>query len=180
MYMKKYFIFISTLLAAICTNGQQTLTPVDAGSKIQFTIKNFGFNTGGNFTGLKGSIVYNPANIGATVFNVTVDASTINTDNKKRDDHLRKEEYFNAVRFPVLNFKSSKVSSSDNGMYVVEGTITIKGVTKPLSFLFKITALSIGYLFQGTFELNRRDFGVGGSSAVLSDKLKATLSVFAK
>ncbi len=178
--MKKIAFIFS--IAAMVTTGyaQQTLIPVDAGSKVNFTIKNFGFNTPGTFTGLKGSIVYNPANIGATVLNVTVDAASINTDNKKRDEHLRKVEYFDASKFPVLNFKSTKVTSSGNGMYIVDGLMTIKGVSKALSFPFKITALSVGYLFQGSFELNRRDFGVGGSSAVLGDKLKATLSVFAK
>ncbi len=178
--MKKIAFILTIIVTGFTSYAQQTLVPVDGGSKVTFTIKNFGFNTGGNFTGLKGSIIYNPANIGATVFNVTVDASSINTDNKKRDEHLRKEEYFDAAKFPVLNFKSTKVTSSGNGMYIVEGTMTIKGVSKPLSFPFKITALSVGYLFQGSFELNRRDFGVGGSSAVLGDKLKATLSVFAK
>lgn len=179
-YMKKIAFILAIITASITGFCQQALVPVNGGSKINFTIKNFGFNTGGSFTGLTGSINYNPANIGATVFNVTVNAASINTDNKKRDEHLRKEEYFDASKFPVLNFKSTKVSNSGNGVYIVDGFITIKGVSKPLSFPFKITTLSVGYLFQGSFELNRRDFGVGGSSAVLGDKLKATLSVFAK
>lgn len=178
--MKKISFILIAVSLAIISNAQKLLTPVDAGSKVQFSIKNFGLNTTGSFTGLKGSISYNAANIGATVINVSVDASTVNTGNKKRDTHLRKDEYFDAGKFPVLIFKSKKVTTGSDGAYIAEGAITIKGVVKAISFPFKVSALSVGYLFQGSFELNRLDFGVGGSSAVLGDKLKVTLSVFAK
>ncbi|MES2776648.1 MAG: YceI family protein [Bacteroidota bacterium] len=176
---RQAFIFLAVLITVTC-HAQHNLTPVDAGSKVNFVIKNFGLNTNGSFTGLKGSISYNPANVNATVFNVTVDANTINTDNKKRDAHLRKDEYFDAEKFPVLLFKSTKVSAGSDGSLMAEGTMTIKGVSKKISFPFKVSVLSVGYLFQGSFELNRRDFGVGGSSAVMADNLKVSLSVFAK
>jgi len=160
--------------------SQQVLVPDDGLSKVRFTIKNFGFNTPGSFKGLKGSIVFNTANIGAAAFDVTIDAATVDTDNKKRDAHLRKEEYFHAEKFPVIRFKSTKVTASADGSYIATGILTIKGVNKNISFPFKASALSVGSLFQGTFEINRRDFGVGGGSAVLGDNLKLSLSVYAK
>jgi polyisoprenoid-binding protein YceI len=60
------------------------------------------------------------------------------------------------------------------------GNLTIKGVTKPIEFGFGATPKNGGYLFDGEFKINRRDFGVGGNSVSLSDKLTVTLSVFAK
>jgi len=93
---------------------------------------------------------------------------------------LRKEEYFHAEKFPVIRFKSTKVTASADGSYIATGILTIKGVNKNISFPFKASALSVGSLFQGTFEINRRDFGVGGGSAVLGDNLKLSLSVYAK
>ena len=60
------------------------------------------------------------------------------------------------------------------------GKITIKGVTKEINFPFTSTAKNGGYLFEGSFKLNRRDFGVGGDSISLSDGLTVSLSIFAK
>jgi polyisoprenoid-binding protein YceI len=58
--------------------------------------------------------------------------------------------------------------------------ITIKGVTKPVEFGFGATPKNGGYAFDGEFTINRRDFGVGGSSISLSDNLTVALSVFAR
>jgi len=72
--------------------------------------------------------------------------------------------------------------SEDNkdGYYYLFGNLTIKGVTKEVKFPFTATAKDGGYLFEGSFKLNRRDFGVGGSSLSLGDDLTVSLSVLAK
>lgn len=159
----------------------QSYSPVDNGSDIAFSIKNFGLNVNGSFKGLKGKIIFNPANLSSSVFSVTVDAATINTGTAARDRHLKKEEYFDAEKYPQLSFVSGKISNSTKaGTLFLEGKITIKGVTKPVSFPFTATPKEDGYLFEGTFKLNRRDFGVGGKSLVMSDNLSVSLAVFAK
>jgi polyisoprenoid-binding protein YceI len=159
----------------------QTYKPADDGSKVKFVIKNFGINTGGSFNGLGGTINFDPANLAAASFDVTVDAKTVDTDVESRDNHLRGEEYFNVEKFPTLNFKSTKVTKTNsNDFLYMFGNITIKGVTKEIKFPFKAAPKDDGFLFEGTFKLNRRDFGVGGSSLSLSDDLTVTLSVFAK
>jgi polyisoprenoid-binding protein YceI len=60
------------------------------------------------------------------------------------------------------------------------GNLTIKGITKPVQFGFSATPSATGYTFAGEFDINRRDFGVGGKSAVMADKLKVNLIVSAK
>lgn len=159
----------------------QTLKPVEEGSKVKFVIKNFGINTGGTFSGLDGTINFDPANPTSANFDVSVDAKTVDTDVESRDNHLRKEEYFNVEKFPTLNFKSTKVTKTNSTDFLyMFGNITIKGVTKEIKFPFKATPKDDGYLFEGNFKLNRRDFGVGGNSLSLSDELTVNLSVFAK
>lgn len=161
--------------------AQSTYTPVDESSKVHFVIKNFGIKTGGDFTGLNGTIKFDPVNFGATVFNVTVDAGTVDTDNSTRDGHLRKSEFFDAAKYKTISFKSTKiVKSSVAGRFYVYGELTIKGVTKPVEFGFGATPKNGGYVFDGEFTINRRDFGVGGSSVSLSDNLRVSLAVFAK
>lgn len=175
--------FFSTLvlssLVLLC--GAQTLTPVDEGSKVKFVIKNFGINTGGTFEGLSGTIKFDPANPTTSSFEVSVSSKTVDTDIEARDNHLRKTEYFDVEKYPKITFKSSKVTkTTTEGYLYMFANLTIKGVTKEVKFPFKATAKSGGYLFEGDFKLNRRDFGVGGNSLSLSDELDVTLSVFAK
>jgi polyisoprenoid-binding protein YceI len=62
---------------------------------------------------------------------------------------------------------------------MVEGNLTIKGVSKFISFPFTATATANGYVLAGQFKINRRDFNVGGSSWVLSDELSVSLNVAA-
>ena len=158
----------------------QNYTPSDSGSSVKFTIKNLGINTSGSFYGLKGMIKYSSTNPSAASFNVTVASASINTGIGARDNHLKKEEYFFVEKFPVLHFESYKVSVSAKGGLLMDGIITIKGVSKEVFFPFTVEPKGKDLLFKGTFSLNRRDFNVGGSSLVLSDNLTVNLSVLAQ
>jgi polyisoprenoid-binding protein YceI len=158
----------------------QHLTPVDEGSSIKFTIKNFGFSTSGSFTGIKGTIQFNAANIQTANFDMNVNAGSINTGNSTRDKHLRNDDYFDVAKYPLIRFTSSNVSKVAAGKFLMTGNLTIKGVTKQISFPFMLVAQNNGYLFSGAFTINRRDFGVGGNSMVLADNLQVSLDVIAK
>jgi polyisoprenoid-binding protein YceI len=144
-------------------------------------IKNFGINTGGSFDGLAGSITFDPANLSSADFNVTVEAKTVDTDIEARDNHLRKAEYFDVEKYPKISFKSTKVTATNKDGYLyMFGVITIKNVSKEISFPFTQTSKDGGILFKGAFKLNRKEFGVGGSSFSLSDDVSIELSIFAK
>ena len=133
----------------------QSYTPVDEGSKVHFVIDNFGIATGGDFTGLSGKIKFDPADLTATDFDVK--------------------------NYPRLLFKSTRITKTNKDGYLyMFGNITIKGVMKEIQFPFTATPKNGGYLFEGSFKLNRRDFNVGGRSLVLSDELTVSLSIFAK
>lgn len=113
----------------------QNFKPIDEGSRVRFSIKNFGIPTGGTFTGLQGNIIFDADNLSASSFDVNVDAKTINTSINARDNHLRKDEYFDVKKYPTLRFISTKVTtSSTKGSLLVSGKITIKGITKEISF----------------------------------------------
>ncbi|MEP7142441.1 MAG: YceI family protein [Ferruginibacter sp.] len=158
----------------------QNYSATENGSDIKFSIKNFGFTVSGSFKGLKGKFFFDPANLPTCSISASVEVTTINTDTDSRDRHLKKEEYFDAEKYPRISFVSTKITTSTKaGTLFMEGKITIKGVTKVVSFPFTATPKGDGYLFEGEFKLNRRDFGVGGSSMVMSDNLTVSLSVFA-
>ena len=174
---------VLTAIALFCvvTAFGQNYTPADDGSKVRFVIKNFGINTGGTFEGLAGTITFDPANLANASFNITVDAKTVDTDLEARDNHLRKEEYFDVEKYPKLSFRSTKITTTNKEGYLfMFGVITIKNISKEISFPFKQTSKDGGILFEGEFKLNRRDFGVGGKSFSMSDELNVELSIFGK
>ncbi|MEO6329231.1 MAG: YceI family protein [Ginsengibacter sp.] len=171
--------FISLLL--YLPSISQNYTPADNGSKVHFSIKNFGVNTGGDFSHLRGQIDFNPQNLAVSSFSVTVDVSTVDTDSETRDGHLRGENYFDAEKFPVISIKSTKISATNkSGVYNFAGLLTMHGVTKEFFFPFTATPQGGDYVFAGEFELNRLEYSVGESSAVMSKTVKVSLSVLAK
>jgi len=170
-------LFISTNVVA------QNYNPVDKGSKVHFVIKNFGINTGGDFSGIKGEIHFLPDNPEESKFDVTVSSSTIDTDNGMRDKNLASDEYFGATKFPVIQLVSTKITKTnktEDGFYYFTGNLTIKGVTKPISFPFQAKKINNDYLFTGNFEIDRTDFNVGEKNIVLSNYVAVSLSVMTK
>lgn len=174
----KVLAFIISLFILNSSAIAQKYTPIDADSKVLFVIKNFGLKVDGQLKGIKGSISFDPNALSNSAFNVSVNANTINTDNNARDKHLRKEDYFNVEKFPLISFVSTKITKSGNvGKYTVIGNLTMKGTTKPIEFDFTATPTSNGFSFKGSFIINRRDFNVGGKSLPLSDMLTVNLDI---
>ena len=172
--MRTLFILLIASVTAMAFTSSE-LKPVDANEAVTFTIKNFGINTNGELKGIRGTIKWDAANPAASVFNITVDANTINTGIDMRDNHLRKDEYLDVEKYPSISFVSTAVTANN-----VKGDLTIKGVTKQISFPFTVNLSASGYVFEGSFSINRRDFGVGGGSVSLSNNVNVNLKVQAK
>ena len=153
--------------------------PLDNKSSIRFTIKNFGIGVGGGFSGLTGNISYDAQQPEKTSFHILINSSTINTDNELRDNHLKKEDYFDVAHYPEISFESTKVLKTEkSGMLMVYGKLTIKNHSKEIAFPFSAEAAGDAYLFKGAFSINRKDFWVGGSS-IISDNANVTIAVMA-
>lgn len=179
--MLRFLFGVLLVNCSLVVGLAQLYKPVDNGSTISFSIKNFGVNTSGRFTGLQGTVHFTETDPGAAVFDMSIDATTITTGIKARDSHLKKEEYFDISKFPRIAFVSKRVSIPDKrGVYSVTGLITIKGISKEINFPFTAVHQPDGILFNASFKLNRRDFKVGGSSLALADNLVVTLSLFVK
>lgn len=165
-------LFLSTFLFA------QSYKPTDAGSTVEFVIRNFGINTKGSFTGLDGTIQFEPKDNSKSSFEVTVAANTVNTDNEMRDNHLKKESYFDVEKYPRIKLVSTTITG-DNGRYTFTGKLMMKDKTKDISFPFIATPMGEDYIFKGSFTINRRDFEVGGGSTI-SNNTTVNLTVLAK
>jgi polyisoprenoid-binding protein YceI len=174
----RYTIVFLLLFAQSVT--AQTYSPVDEKGAVAFIIANLGFDVSGRISGLKGKIVFDENNLSSSSIDVTVDAGTINTNNNTRDKHLRGEDYFNAPAHPQIKITSTRVAKSTTaGYYVLFARLIIKGVTKDISFPFKVSAENGGLRFTGSFKIKRREFGVGGRNTISND-VEIKLNVFAK
>ena len=173
-------VLLGILSLAISVQRAPIFIPVDQGSSVKFEIKNFGFTVNGSFTGLKGTVQFEPNALDNSSFNVSIDANTINTGIDMRDDHLRDESYFNVKKYPRIQFVSSHVTPGKKaGTFFVSGNLTIKETTKEISFPFTAQPQADGLVFNGEFKINRRDFSLGGSSTI-SNELLVKLEVVAK
>ncbi|CAN5647761.1 hypothetical protein BH11BAC3_BH11BAC3_33750 [soil metagenome] len=179
--MKHAIFAFTALLISVVGLCQASYTPIDAGSKVHFTIKNFAIKTGGDFKGLTGAIKFDPTKLNTSNFAVSVAVATIDTDSEMRDDHLKEDDYFDVAQYPLISFISTRITTSGlKGRFYLFGNLTIKGTTKPVEFGFSATPSNGGYLFDGTFDINRLDFKVGEESISLQDKVTIALKVFAK
>lgn len=168
-YMKNIFLVLFSLLISFAVIE---LKPVDSDNAVTFVIKNFGINTKGELKGLKGTIKWDSDNPSNSSFNVSVEVATVNTGIEMRDNDLKKESYFDVEKYPTIQLVSTKITNDS-----VMGNLTIKNTTKQIGFPYSVTELPGGHLFEGSFSINRRDFGVGGGSFTLSENVEVTLKV---
>ena len=175
--MRAFLLFLE--MGLLLPVVQPSYQPVGKLSTVQFAIKNLGFTVNGSFGGVLGRIDFDPAAPGSAVFDVTVDAGSVNTDNTMRDDHLRGESFFDTEHYRLIRLVSERIGFYRKGTYLFEGRLTIKGHTKDVSFPFVAAQVDGGYRFRGSFAINRRDFEVGGSSTI-SDRTEINLDVIVK
>lgn len=106
------------------------------------------------------------ANLQDASIEVTAQIASIDTRNADRDGHLRTNDFFAADQFPTLTFRSTEVSAVDDDTLRVNGDLTIRGVTKPVTIDFEFGGVAtdpygnerIG--FEGSTTINRKDFGM--------------------
>lgn len=179
--IKPFKQVVLLFLIAGMSHSPQPMKPQDSESLVKFSIKNFGLTVNGTFKGLDGSVLFNPDDLPGSSIEASIDAGTINTGISSRDNHLKKKDYFDVVNYPRISFKSGNITAGTiTGTYLVKGMLVMKATRKDIIIPFTADKLSGGFRFTGTFPLNRRDFGIGGSSISLSDNLTVSLTIVTK
>jgi polyisoprenoid-binding protein YceI len=138
-------------------------------AKISFELKNLGIKTGGVIGGVQGNIAFDPAKLATSKIEATADVNTINTDNDMRDEHLKKDDYFDVEKYPKMSLSSVSFKKNSGNAFTGQFNITIKGITKPVEVPFTYATAATGNLFKGSFKINRKDFKIGGNSMTMSD-----------
>ena len=138
-------------------------------TRIGFAVKHMLLSTvRGEFSDYSGTVVFDEKNVAISSVEGTVKVASINTNNEKRDNHLRSGDFFDAEKYPDIKFKSKKIKKDGND-YMMIADFTMRDVTKEITVPFKVVGTitdqkgnkRIG--IEAEFKINRKDYDVSWS-----------------
>ena len=126
----------------------------------------------GTFNDFEGTAYIDGSDPSRSSAKVVIQAASLDTRNADRDAHLRSNDFFDMEDYPEITFESTSIEQVDAATYRVTGDLTIKGVTKPVSFELAYTGsatdpfgnLRVG--LEGSVSVNRKDWGVNWNAAL--------------
>ncbi|MBL7008408.1 MAG: YceI family protein [Planctomycetes bacterium] len=151
-------------------------------SWVLFKVNHLGIGTAwGTFAQFSGSFSLDAEDVAASSVKLSIEAASVNTNNKKRDDHLKGPDFFNSKEFPSIGFSSTKVEGGD-GHYTVTGTLELLGKKQQV----RVAVDQVGegndpwgnYRagFEGSFTLDRTAFGMDFMKEGLGAEVTVTLA----
>lgn len=172
--MKRHLLAAALVLApAFAFAGSWDIDP--SHSQAAFTVKHMMVtNVRGEFRKLSGKINLDDKDVTKSTVEATLDAASIDTNEPKRDAHLKSPDFFDVEKFPTITFKSTKVQKAGKKLKVT-GDLTMHGVTKPVVLDVEGPTPAIkdpwGNVKRAVFattKVNRKDFGLNWNKALES------------
>jgi polyisoprenoid-binding protein YceI len=175
------------LLTGVSAFAQSSSWTIDKNhSQINFQVRHMGVsNVRGSISGVVGTIVWDDKDPTKSSVEVTIDATTVTTNNEARDKHLKSPDFFDVAKNPTLTFKSTSVTGTSGKLQVI-GDLTLAGVTKSVTLdvdgptpPIKGQGGKMVTGFSASGMLKRSDFNFGSKFSVpmLSDEVKFTIDV---
>jgi polyisoprenoid-binding protein YceI len=168
---------IGTLLASGITVAAEEFAIERAHSSVSWAVQHLVITkTKGQFKDFTGSIRFDENNVQNSSVEVVIQAASIDSDDEKRDAHLRSADFLDATNHPTITFKSKKITQNGDG-YAAVGDLTIRGVTRETTLPFSLTGPIAGPMgnkrigIEADVTINRQDFGVSWSKALDSGGL---------
>jgi polyisoprenoid-binding protein YceI len=171
------FSTLATVLLAGTLSAHAAEYNIDAAhSDVLFKVKHMGISTvTGSFGEFSGSFDVDPKNVGKTTGSLTIKVNSINTNNAKRDNHLKSDDFFNAEKYPEIKFVSKsmrKINMKDSTAELV-GDLTIRDITKEIVLKVKGTGIlprdpwgMERAAFTATGRINRFDYNLKWNSLI--------------
>ena len=146
---------VGFIIAVVSAQAQTIDTAL---SKVSFKIKNMKFKTvEGTFSNMTGTVDYDGTTL--TYIDACISAETVNTESKKRDKHLKNEDFFHVDAYPNICFESSEIVNQNNTL-VAKGTLELHGVSKSVEIPLTINDNTI----SGQLTIKRLDYKLGEST----------------
>lgn len=180
--MKKLFslLIVAFLSASLFAQTKWNADPMH--SKLTFSITHMGISdVDGLFNKFQVSAITNKADFSDAVFELSVEVPSINTQIEMRDNHLRSADFFEVEKYPSMTFKSTSITKVSKDKYKLNGNLTLRGITKPVSMDLWYRGTNVDQKsnkstsgFQLTGMIKRSDFSVGTKfpSPILSDEVQ--------
>jgi polyisoprenoid-binding protein YceI len=168
--MKKS-LFLLFLLTIFLGNAQEFTQDTEK-TKVSFKIKNFGVYVDGDFSEIDIKTNFQSSNLSESFINATIIVKSIATGIESRDKHILEEDYFDAPNHENITLTSTKIEKKGDGSYAMTADLTIKGTTKEIQVPIEFQETDDTLMIQSKFEINRKDFKVGGGSFIMSKKVK--------
>ena len=159
---------------AFAVHAQTNLSPFTY--LISFSVKNAGVTVDGTFKGLQANLLFSPGQLETSKLSATIDANTIHTGNNVRDNHLKSDDYFDVAKCPVISLSSVRLYRQGDG-FAGLFNLSIKNISKQLEIPFNYTEKDGLATFEAWFTIDRRDYGIGGYSLILSDHVNIHILV---
>jgi polyisoprenoid-binding protein YceI len=152
-------------------------------TQVLFSVNHMGFtNFYGNFSGVSGDLVLGAKKPAADTVNITVPVKSVSTTSAKLNEELVEPDWLDAAKYPSMEFHSTGVTLTGKTTADVAGTLTLHGVTKPLTLHATFIGAGVNILdqhetvgFQLTGKLKRSDFGVSKYVPLIGDEIQLTI-----
>jgi polyisoprenoid-binding protein YceI len=173
-------LLVTALFAAAPLRAADTYKLDPVHSTVIFRVNHLGSSwVYGRFDDVSGTFV---ADEKAPSFDISVNADSVDTNNKQRDTHLKSADFFSVKEFPTLTFKSTAVTSTGDKKFDVTGDLTMHGVTKsitvPIDFVgtsdTKMGGQRAGY--EAQLSVKRSDYGMDKMVGMVGDEIHVTVS----
>ena len=158
------FVYLSGFIGAhAATRYQLDVTHSTVGFAVKYKL----FSTvRGKFNDVRATAEIDEATGSLSAVRAEIKVASVDTDNPKRDGHLRSDDFFNAQRFPNITFESTNLKLEGSGEYRVDGILTIRDVSKSITLKGKMLGKIPGRVaFEATGQINRQDFNVTWNKA---------------
>jgi polyisoprenoid-binding protein YceI len=116
-------------------------------------------NADGRFSRFDGEVLADPADLSTARVSMKVEAASIDTGIRRRDNHLRSEDFLHVDRFPAITFQSTRVEVSGRRL-VLTGRLTLRGVTKEVAVPMDVAVTGDQLEARGQLDINRGDYGI--------------------
>jgi polyisoprenoid-binding protein YceI len=168
MLLKKISTFVlAAVFLGLTSIGHAAVYNIDPShSQVGFKIRHIVSKVKGKFNDFSGTVDFDPAKIEKTKASVIIKTASVDTDQEKRDAHLKSPDFFNVEKFPELKFEGNKAEKVSNEKFKLMGDLTLLGVTKPVTLDVEIGGVgndpwgNIRSGFSATGKINRKDFGM--------------------
>jgi polyisoprenoid-binding protein YceI len=159
--------FALVAAAAVAAGRPRPYALDPARSRIEFLARSRFDDAEGTFHAFRAELSFDPDTVTRSSVVITIDPASLDTRIGRRDHHLKSCDFFCVDSFPEAVFRSTAVTAVGPDRYRIDGTLTLRGITRPLTVPAQLVAQDAGTAeFDGAFDLDRRDFGLGYSSVV--------------